>query len=180
MLISLILTIILLIFINSSNADDNPDLSMNQVLNENLSSNKDDDWHYVCIVDAGSTGSRIHVYKYLKDNDPNSNGLIKVDIKNEQYKKFYPGLSSFEDKPTDINAMGEYLEPILDFGRDNVPLSKRTDTPLFVLASAGMRKVRERNSKTAQQIIDMTYKYLSQSEFVVLKKGVAIIEGITL
>ena len=171
MAISFILTIILLILINSSFADDNPEIDIPQ-------QSVHEDWHFVCIVDAGSTGSRIHVYKYLKsDDDEQDNGLIKVDIKNEKYQKFYPGLSSFEDKPTDYNAMGDYLDPILNFGRDNVPLSKRMDTPLFVLASAGMRKVRDRNTKTAQQIMDMAYKYLSESEFIVIKTGVKIIEG---
>eukprot|EP01083_Nonionella_stella_P013558 38163_1 len=175
MTISLILSITLLVFINSASGDianDDP-LIHNELLNAKSSIQKAS-YDYVCIVDAGSTGSRIHVYRYTKK--PRSK-LIEVDIKSEQYQKFYPGLSSFEDHPKDLAAMSEYFEPILNFGRDKVPLSKRTATPLFVLASAGMRKVRDRNTDTAQQIMDLAYQHLSGSEFIVLRDGIKIIEG---
>jgi len=135
-----------------------------------------DDYEYVCIVDAGSTGSRIHVYKYRADDTRNS-GLIAVDIKREKYEKFKPGLSSFESKANDDAAMSEYFEAILNFARDNVPLSKRAQTPLFVLASAGMRRVRERSKDTAQQIMDNVYRRLIASEFVVFREFIRIIEG---
>lgn len=151
---SLILTIFLLLVINSAS----------------------DDFEYVCIVDAGSTGSRIHVYKYR----PPAAGdqLIWVDVASEKYEKFYPGLSSFEQNPGDLAAMATYFEPILNFGREHVPKSKVSSTALFVLASAGMRSVRQRSEQKAALIIDTAFKHLSESsEFVVVAEGVRIIEG---
>jgi len=153
--LSLMLTFFLLLVIHSSAADD---------------------FEYVCIVDAGSTGSRIHVYKYRPPEKGQQ--LISVDVQSEKYKKFYPGLSSFEEKPDDLQAMETYFEPILNFGRDHVPADKRHSTALFVLASAGMRKVRERNEKTAQRVMDTAFKHLSESSgFVVVRDGIKIIEG---
>eukprot|EP01084_Bolivina_argentea_P253835 426543_1 len=176
MLTSFILTIFLLMFINSSNGDELLPHE-EQLLNDSKDS-KDSSYSsysYACIIDAGSTGSRIHVYRYTKSLNT---ALISVDIVNEKYMKFKPGLSSFEDNPNDIIRMGNYFEPILNFGRDYVPYSKRTATPLFVLASAGMRKVRDRNPKVAKQIIDITYKYLHESsEFIIFGEGIKIIEG---
>lgn len=153
--LSLMLSLFLLFLINSSFADD---------------------FSYVCIVDAGSTGSRIHVYKYRPPEEGQQ--LIWVDVQSEHYKKFYPGLSSFEEKPTDLAAMAAYFEPILNFGREHVPASKRQHTAFFVLASAGMRKVRERNQQIASRVMDTAHKHLAESsEFVVVRDGIKIIEG---
>ena len=92
--------------------------------------------------------------------------------------QFYPGLSSFEDKAGDIGAMSTYFEPILNFGREHVPAAKRQSTAFFVLASAGMRKVRERSESVAQRIMDTAYNHLaSSSGFVVHRDGIKIIEG---
>ena len=153
--LSLMLSLLLLLVINSSAAGD---------------------FEYVCIVDAGSTGSRIHVYKYRPPEAGQQ--LIWVDVQSEHYKKFYPGLSSFEEAPADLAAMAAYFEPILNFGREHVPISQRQRTAFFVLASAGMRKVRDRNRQTAQRVMDTAYKHLAESsEFVVVRDGVKIIEG---
>ena len=92
--------------------------------------------------------------------------------------QFYPGLSSFEDKPSDLAAMASYFEPILNFGREHVHAPKRATTAFFVLASAGMRKVRERSQTIAQRVMDTAYKHLAESsEFIVHREGIKIIEG---
>lgn len=74
--------------------------------------------------------------------------------------------------------MSTYFEPILNFGREHVPAAKRQSTAFFVLASAGMRKVRERSESVAQRIMDTAYNHLaSSSGFVVHRDGIKIIEG---
>ncbi|KAF5331036.1 hypothetical protein D9619_005267 [Psilocybe cf. subviscida] len=56
---------------------------------------------------------------------------------NEQWvTKVEPGLSSLEDNPEDV---GTYLRPLLAHAREHVPPSLQQDTPLFLLATAGMR-----------------------------------------
>lgn len=137
---------------------------------------------YAVVVDAGSTGSRVHVYKYKNFIDSSNklneaSSLIEIDFRNEEYQKFYPGLSSFEDKSLDSKAMAEYMEPLLDFARQHVPFKYRPITPYFVLATAGLRKVREKSGETAENIINTCYQYLETSEFLNEKQFVRIIEG---
>ena len=54
-----------------------------------------DPYSYVLVLDAGSTGTRIHVYKFRASTD-NDNGDTFV-LKNEVFKERKPGLSSFAD-----------------------------------------------------------------------------------
>lgn len=46
------------------------------------------------------------------------------------------GLSSFGDNP---EGVAEYLEPLIQHARSQIPPSLESDTPLFLLATAGMR-----------------------------------------
>ena len=85
---------------------------------------------YAVLIDAGSTGSRAHVFEYEKSYVP-----IIHDIYN---KSTSPGLSSYANTPA---AAGASLQPILDeaalyLQNKGVPLSK---VSVSVLATAGMR-----------------------------------------
>lgn len=86
---------------------------------------------YSLIIDAGSRGSRVHLFEYTKDEAlPNIHELFSA--------KTTPGLSSFANNPTQA---GESLKPLLDGAI--AELAKRNiDTKtvrLDVLATAGMR-----------------------------------------
>ena len=54
-----------------------------------------DPYSYALVLDVGSTGTRIHVYKFrtLTDNDSGDTFVLK----NEVFKERKPGLSSFAD-----------------------------------------------------------------------------------
>ena len=47
-----------------------------------------------------------------------------------------PGISSFAENPKGVS---EYLQPFLDYVRTHLPPSVEVDTPIFLLATAGMR-----------------------------------------
>lgn len=141
----------------------------------NVDDANEENYNHAIIIDAGSTGSRVHVYRYI--NDPNS-PLVSIDFKNEKYQKFYPGLSSFEDKYDNLTAMKQYMTPLIEYARQYVPLSQRARTPFYMLATAGLRKVREKNENIALSIMNLVYQYLAQyTEFIVEKSHVRIIEG---
>lgn len=82
------------------------------------------DRHCIAVVDAGSTGSRLHIYAY--DTDSNH---TPIQIKELWSKKIKPGIASIEAKPDVIN---NYLNDLFI----NVPES---NMPVYFYATAGMR-----------------------------------------
>ncbi|KAJ2709573.1 Guanosine-diphosphatase [Coemansia spiralis] len=84
---------------------------------------------YVLMVDAGSTGSRIHVYKfnYCKANP---------ELEDEVFEQLKPGLSSFKD---DATGAAHSLDRLMDVALRGIPESLRACTPIAVKATAGLR-----------------------------------------
>jgi len=52
--------------------------------------------------------------------------------------RFVPGLSTY-DKNTTNSA--EYLRPLLEFAANIIPAHKHKETPLYIMATAGMRLI---------------------------------------
>ncbi|KAH9005038.1 nucleoside phosphatase family-domain-containing protein [Lactarius hatsudake] len=99
------------------------------------------------VVDAGSSGSRLQIYSWrdarvVKDTfgAEASRSLPRVGKGTERDEdwviKAEPGISSFAENLDDIPA---YLAPLLDHARTHIPPSLHHETPLFLLATAGMR-----------------------------------------
>lgn len=84
---------------------------------------------YAIMIDAGSTGSRVHVYKfnYCKDSP---------ELENEVFEMLRPGLSSFSGNP---KGAADSLRPLLTTSLASVPQSLQSCTPIAVKATAGLR-----------------------------------------
>lgn len=76
--------------------------------------------------------------------------LVKV-------KKTRPGISTFASRPSDV---GDYLRPLIDAAIKRVPANKLSETPIFVMATAGMRLVHEAQRAT---LLEEVCSYLRQS-----------------
>ncbi|KAL1714385.1 nucleoside phosphatase GDA1/CD39, partial [Schizophyllum commune] len=103
--------------------------------------------HFGIVIDAGSSGSRLLIYSWkdpqaviLEAGDNVPPMLPKVEKGSQSGEdwvtKMEPGLSSFADNVEGIPA---YLRPLLDHARNHIPPSLHHETPLFLLATAGMR-----------------------------------------
>ncbi|KAI9611505.1 hypothetical protein H4Q26_008458 [Puccinia striiformis f. sp. tritici PST-130] len=94
---------------------------------------------YALMVDAGSTGSRIHVYRFSYCLPPSSTSTgdsassILPKLENELFFKTQPGLSSYAGRPIDA---AESLRPLLQAALDGVPVEQRHCTPISVKATA--------------------------------------------
>lgn len=101
-------------------------------------------WRYGVILDAGSSGTRIHVYRWLDSkaarliaNETRLHSLPALETHGKWTKKIHPGISSFGETPNLIGP--EHLQPLLEHAVNVVPKHSIQDTPIFLLATAGVR-----------------------------------------
>ncbi|KJZ71887.1 Putative guanosine-diphosphatase [Hirsutella minnesotensis 3608] len=126
---------------------------------------------YVLMVDAGSTGSRIHVYKF------NNCGPIP-ELEKEEFKmteKTVGGLSKYKDDPV---AAAKTLDPLLQHAMEHVPESLKRCSPIAVKATAGLRLV---GPEKSQAILDEVRRHLEADyPFPLVSaehEGVAVMDG---
>mmetsp|Transcript_8505 Transcript_8505/g.26673 ORF Transcript_8505/g.26673 Transcript_8505/m.26673 type:complete len:467 (+) Transcript_8505:53-1453(+) len=89
------------------------------------------------VFDAGSSGTRVHVYswKISGGGSKDSFDLIADDL-----LKIKPGLSAFKGEPEQAGAS---LRPLLAYAKEKVPAAAVPSTPVFLMATAGLRLVGE-------------------------------------
>lgn len=88
---------------------------------------------YTVMIDAGSTGSRVHVYKF--NNCGPTPELEQEYFQMTEKRPGGSGLSSY----TDPNQAARSLDPLLLFAQSSVPEHFQPCTPIAVKATAGLR-----------------------------------------
>jgi guanosine-diphosphatase len=121
---------------------------------------------YALTIDAGSTGSRIHVYKF-------HNCQAMPSLEYETFKMINPGLSAFARDPT---AAAASLDPLLDEAKRVVPEDMWNCSPVEVKATAGLRLL---GAKESEAILDEVRNRLETNyPFVVgNERSVEIMDG---
>mmetsp|Transcript_26684 Transcript_26684/g.64355 ORF Transcript_26684/g.64355 Transcript_26684/m.64355 type:complete len:455 (-) Transcript_26684:374-1738(-) len=91
--------------------------------------------HYGLVFDAGSSGTRIHIYTWSTGGGgpKDAFNLIGDDI-----KKIQPGLSAYKNEP---EKAGASLRPLLEYAKSKIPADRLDTTPTFLMATAGLRLV---------------------------------------
>lgn len=126
---------------------------------------------YALMIDAGSTGSRLHLYTF-SHCDPTPGALPKLE--DEGFYTTKPGLSSYAGKPKEA---AESLRSLMEHavGSKGVPEKERSCTPVAVKATAGLRLLGERESNAILQEVE---RWLNDEwPFQVVKDGVTIMDG---
>ncbi|RMY00687.1 hypothetical protein D0867_11655 [Hortaea werneckii] len=103
---------------------------------------------YAIMIDAGSTGSRIHVYRF--NNCGPTPELESEEFKMTEKKDGGSGLSSYKGDP---EGAARSLDPLLDVAMQKVPEKIKSCTPIAVKATAGLRKVGEEGVATILQAV---------------------------
>ena len=92
---------------------------------------------YALMIDAGSQGSRIHVYKF---NNCGPSPAYEYEV----FKQLQPGLSSYKSNP---QQAAESLDELMDEAVRVVPKDLWKCTPVALKATAGLRLLGEKQSK---------------------------------
>ncbi|GJP39807.1 hypothetical protein CLOM_g24147 [Closterium sp. NIES-68] len=125
---------------------------------------------YSIIIDAGSTGSRVHVYSYTRLADPTALPLVDPHAPT---LKIRPGLSSFAEDPS---AAGGSLVGLVDFAKAKVPRALWATTPVRLMATAGLRRL---PASGARRILQSCADVLGASGFAFDPEGGAtVIAGV--
>ena len=128
---------------------------------------------HIVVFDAGSSGTRVHVFNLYKRKDHGPLPVVDVSVRSKQTLKVKPGLSSFAEK-LDLDGTKNGMLELLDFANRFVPRSKRRSTPLLLKATAGLRAVK---ASSAEAVLDTVRAVFRESEYQFIGPWVEIIPG---
>jgi len=134
-----------------------------------------DSLHQVLVFDAGSSGTRIHVFNLIASSSSGEEHVPKVDIsvRSKQTKKVTPGLSAFAEKG-DLDGAEQNIMELLKFANRFVAEAKRPSTPVLLKATAGLRAV---SAAQAEAVIDRIRETLGASAYRFSPEWADIIQG---
>uniref|UniRef100_A0A915AUY6 Nucleoside-diphosphatase mig-23 n=3 Tax=Parascaris univalens TaxID=6257 RepID=A0A915AUY6_PARUN len=132
------------------------------------------DYSYGVIIDAGSTGSRLFLYRWKVVSDRR---LIDMHPALDEFsravvKKANPGLSTFANNPENAT---DYIRPLLDYAVKYVPVSKQPYTPIFIFATAGMRLIPIRQQEAIMKNLHTNLPLVTPLQ--VIAEHIRVIEG---
>jgi GDA1/CD39 (nucleoside phosphatase) family len=146
------------------------------------------------MIDAGSTGSRMHIYEWeprilysTKDIQQAVSGdkLSYPGTESRWTDRLRPGIGSFafsipdDDDEQLYVAISEYLQPLLDFGKA-VLHSKRNDFgqfPIFLRATAGMRTLSDNNRSRIMNVVRSLLSNTTFNPFYFVNEQARVISG---
>uniref|UniRef100_A0A7N8WQQ5 nucleoside diphosphate phosphatase n=1 Tax=Mastacembelus armatus TaxID=205130 RepID=A0A7N8WQQ5_9TELE len=114
---------------------------------------------YGIMFDAGSTGTRIHIYKFIQKDPVELPVLV-----NEMYHAVKPGLSAYKDNP----------EELLKIAKKTVPEENWRMTPVVLKATAGLRLLPE---DKANALLKEVREVFDESPFFIPNNSVSIMNG---
>ncbi|XP_058021008.1 ectonucleoside triphosphate diphosphohydrolase 6 isoform X2 [Ahaetulla prasina] len=120
---------------------------------------------YGIMFDAGSTGTRIHVFQFAQ-KPKELPRLIDTT-----FKALKPGLSAYADN---VDKSAEGINELLAVAKEAVPMHLWKSTPLVLKATAGLRLL---PGEKAQKLLDKVKDIFQQSPFFIGNDCVSIMDG---
>jgi len=119
------------------------------------------------VIDGGSTGSRLHIFEFVKKQQHNGDILDEMDCVRRGTKRANIPLSAFargieeRDSPLNATHVAEHLIPLFEYAATIIPLQYHATTDVKYQATAGMRLVEEEEQDA---VYDALHKGLMRSE----------------
>lgn len=132
--------------------------------------------NYGVLVDCGSSGSRVFVYYWPPHNGEPRHLLNIQQMRDASAQpvvlKVEPGLDAFADKPSEAS---DHIRPLLKFAAAYVPRSKHKETPVYIMATAGLRMldIREQDAILDDLRVDLPLEF----DFLFSPTYVEVISG---
>ncbi|CAN0901181.1 Probable apyrase 7 [Linum grandiflorum] len=143
---------------------------------------------YTVVLDCGSTGTRVNVYKWktirssgdrvlpvlvtsYPEYTTDSSTLMKASSCKYHCFQTEPGLDRFVGNPSAVKSA---LRPLIRLAEKWVPRERHADTPILVLATAGLRRLQ---SEDARQVLDDVESVVKEHSFVYRKDWVRVLSG---
>ncbi|KAI0210783.1 Ectonucleoside triphosphate diphosphohydrolase 4 [Lamellibrachia satsuma] len=95
------------------------------------------DVEYAVVIDAGSSGSRVRVYNW-HERATSRTKLPRFNMTTS--KKETPGISSFANN---LDGLAKHIGDLVAYAKKNVPQSQTDKTPIYLMATAGIRLLME-------------------------------------
>ncbi|XP_066468139.1 nucleoside diphosphate phosphatase ENTPD5 isoform X2 [Tiliqua scincoides] len=121
---------------------------------------------YGIMFDAGSTGTRIHIYTFVQRSPEKS-----PELEGEIFESVKPGLSAYADQP---GKGAETVRELLEMAKEAVPTSHWNRTPVVLKATAGLRLLAEHKAQALLSEVRMVFE---ESPFLVPNNSVSIMDG---
>ncbi|KAJ3036194.1 Guanosine-diphosphatase [Rhizophlyctis rosea] len=118
------------------------------------------------MLDAGSSGSRIHIYSFTYCDSPSPK------LEHEDFMQLKPGLSSDTFKTP--REAANSLDPLMKLALEKVPKEFQKCTPVALKATAGLRMKEPAGEKIIQEV---RQKLEKEYPFHVVENGVGIMAG---
>ncbi|RLV90714.1 Golgi apyrase [Spathaspora sp. JA1] len=122
---------------------------------------------YGIVIDSGSSGSRIQIYKWTDPKSLRSSSQQsilqsppKIIQEKNWTKKISPGISSYNTNSKIKQIWTNHYSKLLQFAEELIPADKIPETPVFVLSTAGMRLLPK---ATQKKILKMTCSSIKQN-----------------
>jgi Golgi nucleoside diphosphatase len=143
------------------------------------------------MIDAGSTGSRLHVYEWaprvLRNEDDIQDAVSgsKLSFPGTESRwtdRLKPGLSSFasiHDTDELKAAVADYLEPLLDFARTVLHSKQESFAryPIFLRATAGMRTLEPSDRARVMNVVRDLFKNNTYCPFAFVDEQARVLSG---
>ncbi|PON59684.1 Nucleoside phosphatase [Trema orientale] len=141
--------------------------------------------YYTVVVDCGSTGTRVNVYEWVAadankrelpillhsypDNLTNTS-LVTTSCK-YHCMQTEPGLDKFVGNSSGVRAS---LEPLITWAEQIIPFERHRFTPIFVLATAGLRRLAIEESR---QVLEDVETVIREHSFSYKRSWIRVLTG---